>query len=660
MNMVQELGCKSFFKMVADKDGVNFEVGGDTPCTDGKTIYMPELSSYDKEEVLGFGFHEALHIVHTDFEAANGLISRWQGIASVGLLHALYNAIEDTRIEMRGIQRYKGGAHILNGSLKKMLSKGVSFKDKSEGMLIPLWICVLGKEKFCQAPFIKDLADEGRSASVKAFGKDVVDKIETTFLNEVPTLRNTEDAGLLAFKIYSIMHESVCEQMQKQMEHQQGQVQDQGQNQSQQDQENQQGNQGQGNSSSSEKEDGSNPSKGSSNGSSEDSSKGSSGAESQDDSETDVGQNSDSQNSKKEKGEGSNSGSSNASDSSQEKQENGSKGSESSSPSAAQTSRLAKALKARKFSHELDNQLGGQLPKHNMGAPARTDEPDAKAWKTFSKMKAERFLCTPRGYNQAHDAIRDNGAKLFAEGKGAASALRTVIGGLVQTNAHSAAFLSAYGRKVNQGAITRLVAGNPKIFDRTGNPKQGVDTAVQVLVDCSGSMGQNGIHQAMVAGLGITLAMRSIKDCKAGLALFPDSSYALEPVGACECVKLAHGPVPQQEVFNIGMSQSFGGTPFTAAMAAALSELESTQETRKILLVVSDGQCGRTEALKERAKRAGVEVYALIIDEDIDEWKKFCTTELLDTSNITTPGGFGNAIRVALASFVKQGMFGKR
>ncbi len=82
--------------VLGNKYGVEVHIGGDTACTDGKTIHIPALPlDCDAKIVMqirAFLDHEAAHIRHTNFEAlAKAQLNPTQKY--------LWNALEDWRVE---------------------------------------------------------------------------------------------------------------------------------------------------------------------------------------------------------------------------------------------------------------------------------------------------------------------------------------------------------------------------------------------------------------------------------------------------------------------------------------------------------------------------------------------------------------------------------
>ena len=91
-------GLQIAMQALAEKTGINLIIGGDTACTNGKTIIIPVLPDDETAAILARGYidHEAAHIAHTDFSYSVG--EEW------------LNMLEDIRIEKVQGLKYPGVA----------------------------------------------------------------------------------------------------------------------------------------------------------------------------------------------------------------------------------------------------------------------------------------------------------------------------------------------------------------------------------------------------------------------------------------------------------------------------------------------------------------------------------------------------------------------
>lgn len=102
-----------------EKFGVRVRIGGDTACTDGHTITLPNVSGERFGDVLwGYLAHEAAHVRFSDFALYREVAGRSP------LLASLTNIIEDCRIELRMIRLYPGTARTLQAVAAYMVEQG--------------------------------------------------------------------------------------------------------------------------------------------------------------------------------------------------------------------------------------------------------------------------------------------------------------------------------------------------------------------------------------------------------------------------------------------------------------------------------------------------------------------------------------------------------
>lgn len=86
---------------------------GDGACTDGDMVILPsiaqdaEISKRDANVMLGYGGHESLHKLLTDFDRIKPYFRKWQRKKKMVTKH-MNNAIEDVRIENGGGVLYNG------------------------------------------------------------------------------------------------------------------------------------------------------------------------------------------------------------------------------------------------------------------------------------------------------------------------------------------------------------------------------------------------------------------------------------------------------------------------------------------------------------------------------------------------------------------------
>jgi Mg-chelatase subunit ChlD len=191
------------------------------------------------------------------------------------------------------------------------------------------------------------------------------------------------------------------------------------------------------------------------------------------------------------------------------------------------------------------------------------------------------------------------------EARQACNALRTRLGGLLQTKVLSRAAGGRRGR-LDTGQLHRLAVSDPRVF-RIKAERIGIDTVVHILLDCSGSMVRR-IHLACQACYAVATALEASRINIAVTAFpgtqTPDGSYStIAPV-------IRHG---QKVNPNLDLSPA-GGTPMGEALWWVMQEMLPLAEKRKLVLIVTDGDpdsmdCA-TQAI-EQGMRAGFEIYGI-------------------------------------------------
>ena len=192
----------------------------------------------------------------------------------------------------------------------------------------------------------------------------------------------------------------------------------------------------------------------------------------------------------------------------------------------------------------------------------------------------------------------------------ASTALRTRLQGLLQARTQKRCSIGRRGA-LHPGSLHRLQTGNPRIFSREAE-QTGLNTAVHILLDVSGSMSGIPIVLAKQACFAVAKALENIKGVNPAVTAFPAmaSTSSVFPI-------MRHGQkVPDS--FDINAS---GGTPLAAALWWVMQTMLFLKEQRKIILIITDGVPDSTHAAIHAvtvAQKLGYEVYGLgIRDEHI-------------------------------------------
>ena len=242
---------------------------------------------------------------------------------------------------------------------------------------------------------------------------------------------------------------------------------------------------------------------------------------------------------------------------------------------------------AQEHEQEESDQDGSDrdTPTPNQCEPIRITEENLP--KTFSEQLADRLgivsALTPEE-QQIHLAIpvrqttaplpEDEQRKALAETTG----LRYRLQGMLQAMRMRDTAPSRHGRLCPHN-LHRMFVGNPRLF-RSDAPIPAVNTAIHLLVDCSGSMVGKPIRHARQACFAIASALKAVPGVNLGVTTFPaqGETYSVSSV-------LEHGkPFHSNFLF-----ETTGSTPLTEALLWATQELCRQPEPRRILLLLSDG-----------------------------------------------------------------------
>ncbi|MEG6507267.1 cobaltochelatase CobT-related protein [Nitratidesulfovibrio sp. 1201_IL3209] len=194
----------------------------------------------------------------------------------------------------------------------------------------------------------------------------------------------------------------------------------------------------------------------------------------------------------------------------------------------------------------------------------------------------------------------------IAEAKRASTALRTRLHGLLQAATISRTHGARSGR-LDPRRLHRIATDDARIFMRKGT-RVGINTAVHLLLDCSGSMTPN-IRLASTACHAVASALETVS-INVAITAFPAShdpaSTEQKTVGRL----VRHG----QRVHPRLKVAAVGTTPLAESLWWVMQEMLPLREARKLILLLTDGDpdtptCA-LEAIRH-AERLRFEVYAI-------------------------------------------------
>ena len=197
---------------------------------------------------------------------------------------------------------------------------------------------------------------------------------------------------------------------------------------------------------------------------------------------------------------------------------------------------------------------------------------------------------------------------LIMEAQAISRALRTKLQGLLQSQILRRSSPSRHGKLCGHG-LYRIAVHDPRLFMKN-EAVTGIDTAVHILLDISGSM-TSRIELAGAACYSVALALAAIPGISVGVSAFP-ADYK-EDVAATVYPLLRHGKC----IANSFAAEAHGSTPLTEALWWVLGMLSTRPEHRKVIFVVTDGYPDDPETAKDTitvAQRMGMNVLGIGID----------------------------------------------
>ena len=192
----------------------------------------------------------------------------------------------------------------------------------------------------------------------------------------------------------------------------------------------------------------------------------------------------------------------------------------------------------------------------------------------------------------------------------ASIALRTRLQGFLQAQTQRCCSIGRRGA-LHANSLHRLQVGSARVFQKE-SVQLGLNTAVHILLDVSGSMAGAQINLANRACFAVATALSHIRGVNHAVTAFPavTETNSVFPI-------MRHGQaVP--DMFDIRAS---GGTPLAGAVWWVLQTMLPLNEQRKMILVITDGMPDNQLAANNAigvAQKLGFEVYGLgIRDEHI-------------------------------------------
>lgn len=581
---------------LGEKLGVTIKFG-DVACTDGKCITLPTFMderAITREEMLGFVVHEASHIRFTQMD----LFSRRTNLTPIQ--HSFINAIEDARIEKLIGGVYAGARHLISRAHEPCFTAFL----KPETKLNPQSALSLYLLAECQSSYVKDkllleVRDALKARCIRHFGAPLLADIDAE-LAAFPALQSTDDAADLADRIFRLLLDRLPRENVRQRsgggsgedgtegeEGEAGEEQETGRT-------TQDGPSGAGNGNSREPETSRN--EGAEDAQSDESSQGSSpssksseGSDSASDSPSGSASSSASDSADATNGSGS-SGSSDSEGDPGSGEAGSDEGADSASDSAASGSGLSKgqALAVRRVLEAKEKTIqSADLSRIGRRLTRAAEGTQPTEWGPTTISAPAKSSSFDRG-GADRSRERELGAERLKKARAESVKARRALTGIVEANTRCGAYTANSGRRLQVARLSRLAAGSTHVFERR-EEALGVDTAVAILLDLSGSVGY-GEDAAIRASLALKVALESIPKVSSCLTVFPaQTSVRLKSFEPCMQV-VPFGVRSERCVEDIGELISYGGTPLAPTLLKTAVELSGRKEAKKVVIVITDGE----------------------------------------------------------------------
>lgn len=591
-------------KAIGRRYGVKVKIGGSRAFTDGNTITLPSLPADDPEvEVLVNGYldHEAAHCRFTDFDAERSRepFQNW-----------LEGALEDIRCERGMGQQYPGCRRHLEGLVDKLVRDGVEAPlpdDANEALVLSAYILHRLRYEVLEQQAMEPLSAKATARFEALFPKGLRTRLNAT-MAEVSDAKSTQDVIGLAARIFGMLKEEAEEPPPSDDSGDSDEDGDPGEGDKTSDGES---------GSSAEQEDSTDDDDQDNTDSGADSKDGDDSGEDADEDagpdedddadegddpdEGESGSGDDADDDDPDEGEPDTTGGDSDEDG-DENQDGSDAGDDSDADDAGdRRQRLRDAMDGDEddMKEEIGNQVASMLEDRAMCSDAQD----------MAQPSDESGLAGGAGSAPLALGAAIDEAKV----RQASARLRSRLAGLMQTETLTQSWRARSGRRIERRALPRLRLADPRVF-RAERDEPGVDTAVTVLIDRSGSMAKyHRIVVAREAALAAAYALDEISGVNPSVFAFPGVG------GRDDSVVVLHRRGRRVDARSFGVEVA-GGTPLTEAAWYAGWDLLAANELRKILVVLTDGQPEKMASaieVFERMRVSGIETLGIGIGLDI-------------------------------------------
>jgi hypothetical protein len=199
--------------------------------------------------------------------------------------------------------------------------------------------------------------------------------------------------------------------------------------------------------------------------------------------------------------------------------------------------------------------------------------------------------------------------------------LRSQLSGLFQAQYQRHGFSVQNGLRLNKGTVHLIAVNTPdkRVFTAHQERKQ-ENTAIQLLLDSSGSMKGPTMSLASNSAYAAATCIEMMKGVICGVGAFPGADNSILEVKA-------FGVKPDLRKFFAVYAS--GGTPMAEAVLWGGQQLSLRRENRKMIILFTDGAPDRVPEVREaikKVKKYGIELYVVAMGSD--------PKQLLDSTSV--------------------------
>lgn len=217
-----------------------------------------------------------------------------------------------------------------------------------------------------------------------------------------------------------------------------------------------------------------------------------------------------------------------------------------------------------------------------------------------------------RVFNAVKHANKGRNATYDFEARSAVNALKLKLHTMLQSQTFNDSTRSDKGSRFSQRHLHEVKIGG-KVFEKRTEGID-IDVAATLLTDISGSMNENNkLKIAALASYATAEALASVHGVVSAVAVFPTASGV--------DYLTTHGTKPATNAESFNRLSVYGDTPLSDAMARCSIDLLQQQKSRKMLIVVTDGEPNfddQSEQVIKAAVNAGIEIMGVGIGVELD------------------------------------------